>query len=1175
MNVIGLLKSKLVASGFGLIALAITIWIAGPQIAVGTSRPLQSEQARLIAIVVIIVIFALNQLRKVLKANKANKGMVEGLVDAKAAADPDRSAEEVATLKGRFEEAVEVLKKSKGKKGRLSLYDLPWYIIIGPPGSGKTTALVNSGLDFPLAERFGKEALSGVGGTRNCDWWFTNEAIMLDTAGRYVTQDSDAKVDRGAWEGFLGLLKKYRKRRPINGVIVAISLLDLMTLNEHDRMAHCRAIKSRIQELDQFFKIRFPVYVMLTKCDLIAGFMEFFDDLGRAERDQVWGMTFPIEASDAGAVDRFGAEFDALLERLNARLLWRMSQERDPRRRAAIYGFPRQLASLKDNVNSFLTDVFRASRFDQAPMLRGVYFTSGTQEGTPIDRLMGMVARTFGVEQSVAAPAAGRGRSYFLKALLTDVVFRESEIAGTNRRFETQRAWLQRAAYAGSVLVVLLLVAGWSLSYFNNRSMIREVQAATTVAAEQLSALPPASEVLDLLPALDAVRGIPRVYEGGEDTPWVQGLGLNQGDKLVARSDVAYERVLRESLLPRLIARTEAHLRGGGASEDFQYEALKAYLMLDSRDHYDAGAVVGWFEFDFDQFMFRGATPAQRETFLAHINALFDEQPVPLPVPLDQNLIDQTQRVVARIPTEQRIYSRLRRSTAAAELREFTVFNAAGPQSQIAFTTRGANTPEALSVDGFFSREGYRQFFTAQSAEQTSLLVDESWILGPYAPTNLDTVTVLGKVKNLYLEDFAREYERLLSNIGLAAFGTPEEAQTVLGILSDPATSPLILLVRAVAEEMQLDPPPPEQNGAQPSLGERARSTLGGLLGGDQAGQPGATAVAATSAVDQKLRWVKDLAGTDPKAPAPINTVATLFNQLYEFMAVVVAQRGVQGDVPPAVAQQGNAVFQSIRTQASRQPALVRTLLEDAVTRSQRLAFSGVRVTLNAQMSEAVSFCRTAIAGRYPIARGSTQEINIDDFGRFFAPGGMVDKYFREYLAQYVDTSSRPWRARASAAAPVQIGPNVLLQFERADAIKNTFFRGGGATPSVAFDLRPLDMDAAITRFTLDLDGQLINYAHGPPQRSALQWPAPSPKGEVRIEMTPATASESIAREPGPWAWFRVLDKANVMPTDRTEVFTADFTVGGRTAHYELIARSANNPFNFPELRQFECPEQL
>ena len=393
-KILGFFTNRWFVSTLGLVAVLALIFWAGPLIGIGSSRPLASVNARLIAILVVVILWMLNHLRKAIKANRANKQMVESLVEDEGEAEPDRSAEELETLGKRFEEAVEVLKKSKGKKGGLNLYDLPWYIIIGPPGSGKTTALVNSGLDFPLAERFGKEALRGVGGTRNCDWWFTEEAILLDTAGRYTTQDSDATVDSSAWEGFLGLLKKYRKRRPINGVVVAISLADLMTQSESDRMAHARAIKSRIQELDNFFGIRFPVYVVLTKCDLVAGFMEFFDDLGRAEREQILGTTFSLDesSSPAGAVDRFAAEFDAILERLSSRLLWRLSGERDIRRRSAIYGFPRQLASLKEPITSFLGDVFRGSRFEEAPMLRGIYFTSGTQEGTPIDRLMNTVA---------------------------------------------------------------------------------------------------------------------------------------------------------------------------------------------------------------------------------------------------------------------------------------------------------------------------------------------------------------------------------------------------------------------------------------------------------------------------------------------------------------------------------------------------------------------------------------------------------------------------------------------------------------------------------------------------------------------------------------------------------------------------------------------------------------
>ncbi len=537
-------------SVLGLIALCVLIYLAGPLIGIGSSRPLESVNARLITILVVVILWMLNHLRKALRANRANKQMVESLVEDDGAGEPDRSAEELETLGKRFEEAVEVLKKSKGSKGSLNLYELPWYIIIGPPGSGKTTALVNSGLDFPLADRFGKEALRGVGGTRNCDWWFTEDAILLDTAGRYTTQDSDASVDSSAWDGFLGLLKKYRKRRPINGVVVAISLADLMTQSEGDRIAHARAIKSRIQELDDYFGIQFPVYVVLTKSDLVAGFTEFFDDLGRAEREQILGTTFSLDesSSPSGAVDRFGVEFDAILERLGSRVLWRLSGERDIRRRSAIYGFPRQLASLKEPITTFLGDVFRGSRFEQAPMLRGIYFTSGTQEGTPIDRLMNTVARTFGLDEQMLPAHGGQGRSYFITSLFKNVVFAESEIAGTNRRLEVQRAWLQKAAYAGSLVLTALIIVGWIVSFINNKTLINDAAAATQVAAQVLDDTPLDNlDPLAVLPALDAARSIPGGSADAENNArLLSRLGLYQGNKLGAQADSAYRRVLVE-----------------------------------------------------------------------------------------------------------------------------------------------------------------------------------------------------------------------------------------------------------------------------------------------------------------------------------------------------------------------------------------------------------------------------------------------------------------------------------------------------------------------------------------------------------------------------------------------------------------------------------------------------
>jgi len=154
-------------------------------------------------------------------------------------------------------------------------------MIIGPPAAGKTTAIRNSGLEFP----FGTDReIQGVGGTRNCDWWFSNSAIILDTAGRYITDDDDQEE----WAAFLDILRKNRSRQPINGVLVCISIADLLNAGSEEMEWHARTIRKRIDELTQRLGLRFPVYLVFTKCDLINGFVQFFEEFSRAQREQIW-----------------------------------------------------------------------------------------------------------------------------------------------------------------------------------------------------------------------------------------------------------------------------------------------------------------------------------------------------------------------------------------------------------------------------------------------------------------------------------------------------------------------------------------------------------------------------------------------------------------------------------------------------------------------------------------------------------------------------------------------------------------------------------------------------------------------------------------------------------------------------------------------------------------------
>jgi type VI secretion system protein ImpL len=343
----------------GFLLIFVFIWYAGPYFAFAEYRPLEPVSARLIAIAVIVGCWLVVRLVKRLRSFRASDRLLAAVV-AQPQPTEARPPAEVVKLRERFEEAVSALRQQR--RGGRSLYDLPWYLIIGAPGSGKTTALLNSGLKFPLEQRVGKGALRGVGGTRNCDWWFTEEAVFLDTAGRYTTQDSDAASDSVGWSEFLALLRKYRARRPVNGVIVTVNAQDLLVLDAAGREAHVEAACARLNELARELRVQLPVYLMVTKCDLVDGFAEYFEDLSAEGRAQVWGVTFPYEqtlSNDGPQV--FPAEFDALVARLNERVFDRVEEARETRRRTKVFALPQQMATVRDALTQWVTDVFCAA----------------------------------------------------------------------------------------------------------------------------------------------------------------------------------------------------------------------------------------------------------------------------------------------------------------------------------------------------------------------------------------------------------------------------------------------------------------------------------------------------------------------------------------------------------------------------------------------------------------------------------------------------------------------------------------------------------------------------------------------------------------------------------------------------------------------------------------------
>lgn len=487
-------------------------------------------------------------------------GQFEAVIEQQAdaavkGAAADRRAE-IEALRARMQEAIKTIKTSRlgETSGSAALYELPWYMVIGNPAAGKSSAIVKSGLRFPFADNTGS-IIQGIGGTRHCDWFFTTEGILLDTAGRYSVEEED----REEWRGFLGLLKKHRPKAPVNGIVIAASLAELGNNRPEFAIELAKQLRQRVQEITEQLEIFPPVYVVFTKADLIAGFAEFFMDRDRDERDRVWGATLPYEAAGGDAVAQFDRHFDELYEGLKESSVVSLSMRRGEAVPPGVLTFPLEFATLKPALRTFITTLFEDNPYQFRPVFRGFYFTSAVQEGVSTNRSSERVAHRFGLgEPSEPASAAVYSQTgFFLNHLFSRVIFADKNLV----RQYTSRAKtrLRYATFFGSVAILGLLLAGWTWSTLGNRQLVANVQADFDNVLRLQQARP---ELASRLEALEILQDrLQQLQRWREDRPLALSLGLYQGEALEAKVRAEYFAGLREVMLQPAARSIEAYLR--------------------------------------------------------------------------------------------------------------------------------------------------------------------------------------------------------------------------------------------------------------------------------------------------------------------------------------------------------------------------------------------------------------------------------------------------------------------------------------------------------------------------------------------------------------------------------------------------------------------------------------
>jgi type VI secretion system protein ImpL len=1176
------LKSKTVITTLGLLCLALLIWFGGPLIAIAGYEPLLSTAARLVALLLIALCWGIFNLTHKMKEKKNNEemvnNMINGDIEQENSACDDSIKKEIETLQQRMNEAHEILKNTKFGKHK-GVYELPWYIMIGPPGSGKTTAIQHSGLEYPLKEKMGVDMIQGVAGTRNCDWWFTNKAVLIDTAGRYTTQDSHKKQDSRAWQGFLGLLKKHRPVRPINGIIISMGLGELLNQTKTERNLHARAIKQRLQELQNQLGMTFPVYVLFSKCDLIAGFNEFFDDLEKEDCEQIWGVTFPLhpDTEEESAVSYFNKEFHALLKNLNARINSRLRSERNPERKRVIYEFPKQLRLLQNAADDFLKEIFSPNSYEVAPMLRGVYLTSATQEGNPIDKLSSelLTSNRTHVNTANTKPI----RSYFIKRLLEDVIFPEKDLATTNKYHDKQNLILKRAVVVLASILTIGFTFAWWQSYHWNSELVDNTKSSIIHYTEATSGgIKVSSDIIELTKGLTILRDLPVGFGHEPLNEDAHTWGLYQGNKLKQPAIDAYKRALNGYLSPYLTSVLLDEMTDNGENLNYLYLTLKTYLMFYQPENYAEEDIKAWFSVYFERKIMGDINQKVRDELNMHIAIMLD-----LGIRArdkDNNAIEQARQKLSMLSLVERAYHRLKSDYIPSNIPDFKITNILSLESLKAFTSlRGPEVNQA--IPGLYTYNGFHGIFNIEKNKIVKNLVEDSWVYGGNE-NELDAASqkvITKQLEEKYTQDYIYYWENFLTDLTLKPFSSERQARDIINALAS-SESPIQSIILEVRKNVQLTKIPVSKNAqaaasvaksASDELLRTKKARISRLLPKEsldiEIHLPGKEVEDAfadivnidLSKIDKSQDILRTLVRSIEKKKLASDSVYGFTNNEFEINYAQVGR-----DLNDQI---GNIPFPVLSWYDS-----ISMWLESKVIENKQIKQNMAKKELNTMWrKEVLAECHRAISGRYPFNSIASKEVRLKDFSKFFGYGGTLDAFFNAHLKAVVNTRKTPWRF----SKDVGLNSDALIMFQRAEVIRENFFENGMKQPRVEFALKPLYLDRHISHFKLEINGQELNYRHDPIRNIQFVWPGDY-SGKTRVVFTPPNGGRSVNKEfVGDWSLFRFLDSvARQRPATKKDG-QLEISLNGNVAKVLLTPSSVNNPFWKRSLARFSCPSRL
>ena len=1191
-------KDPRVITAVAVIAICLQIIRIGKRLGIDDNARIWFIIGVLVIGIIIIVVLTIRDNKKKKAAAEAERSL---LMEADSLVMTSSGAQKRAAERARDEltEALDALKKSmaaQGKSGRSALRDLPWFLILGRAETGKSTMIRNSGLTIPgsdPAKRSGRR--QGIGSGRNVEWWFTNHAILMEAKGRFVSMDEDAEAQVD-WLGLLETLKKARPIPALNGVIVTVSIEDLIRHDSSRLDEQARLLRQRLDTAVTSLHAVCPVYLVFTKADRVHGFQEFFADLEGNARDQVCGATLSFEQIDRGEPARaFAREFEGLYRSLCKRRIPRMAGEEQIGKRGPIYLFPLEFLSLRKKLHRFVTTLFEKNPYGDSPMFRGFYFTSGNAEGESVEMVVNEVSRVIGLPPDLDASdvtrvidslpdyddSAARTRAAseedcdprFLRELFTRIMLRDRTIAAPTERAVQRSKFQSLALQIGGLLAVAAIAVLLVTSFVRNRSLI-----AKTVEISREAALIPAGandagEVESRLRLLDSMRQwLEGLDERDDHRPVTMGFGLYRGETVNQKArGVYFDRFVDILLGPsRREFENRLLLTYPRAVEEYEaaIEDYRAYLMLVDPARADTTHVM-------ERLNRLWASPGQvtateglRDMIHKHVAYAWrhaaDVTYHSADLPARNSALDDRMRIYIReYWTPEYFYQAMIENVNAA-VPAFSVASIPGATNLLSTDVQAFQAdPDVAYVPGSYTLKGWREEISTRIANSAEQLQNDWFLKQAFEGQSVDMRDWL---LDTYREDYVSAWTGFLGAVDVAPMGGISPAASRVRELAGQG-SPFVRLLEAASANLRFrgDGQNPAMEGTEDAFAAlHALFAVGG--GEEKTSRP----------VDQYLSQVAGL----------LETVRQIHESGDAGLAATAFAKEHLGALRPGA----NSISQTVAfaerhgtTVAGGDPACtsaVLTLLRRPAEATWGAIIGESQAYLDAAWGlEVWERFNSTLSGRYPfLANGP--DCAFEEFSRFFAPGGVFWSFYDAELKPFLDRNGTP---RVVYRHGLELGPRALAGITKVQDFRDALFSETPGALGFSLRVKPgqtirASGNAPFARTSrLTIGEERIVYDMGYSKETVVAWPGQSRSGGASIGVTMDGPNPEGAQFEGPWAFFRLLEQAQHEALGATEARVSwtlrhnDYSI---QIPYDMRSTTSKSPLS-PGFLRFECPRQL